>query len=91
MRSQSNLVRKHYLVSEDNIKKIEKLATMRGTSNADIVRQAIDAYTLHEDGDTGSPELMQLVSERLKEAVSATKKTRRHVTKVLQELCPVNA
>lgn len=83
MCSQANLVRKHYLISEDNIKKIEMLAAMRGTSVDGIMRQAIDAYTLHEDCDFDAPELMQLVSETLKETVSATKKTSCHITKIL--------
>ena len=86
MRSQGKLIRKQYLVSEDNIHKVEKLASSRGTSAADIVRQAIDAYDPHGADDMEASELMELVSERIKEAISATKKTNRKVAKALKSL-----
>lgn len=86
MRAQSNLVRKQYLVSRENVRKLELLADARGTSAAEIVRQAIDAYDPHGAGDMEAPELMALVSEKLKEAVSATRKTNRKVARVLKSL-----
>jgi predicted DNA-binding protein len=86
MGSQSNLIRKQYLISEDNIQKIERLASDRGTSAADIVRQAIDAYDPHGAEQMEAPELMELVSEKLKEAIAATKKANRKVTKTLKAL-----
>jgi predicted DNA-binding protein len=91
MGSTGNLVRKQYLVSEDNIDKLEKLASARGTSAADIVRQAIDAYDPHGAQDMEAPELMELVSEKLKEAISATKKANRKVAKALKSLDTVKA
>lgn len=91
MRSQTNLVRKQYLVSEDNVKKIEKLAGSRGTSAADIVRQAIEAYDPHGAGDMEAPDLMQLVHEKLKDAISATKKTNKKVAGVLKSLNAASA
>ncbi|HEB85485.1 MAG TPA: hypothetical protein ENI68_00475 [Gammaproteobacteria bacterium] len=91
MRTQTNLVRKQYLVSEDNVKKVERLASSRGTSAADIVRQAIEAYDPHGAGDMEAPELMQLVHERLKDAISATKKTNKKMAGILKSLNVVNA
>lgn len=91
MRAQANLVRKQYLVSEDNIKKVEKLASSRGTSSADIVRQAIDAYDPLGAGDMEAPELMQLVHEKLKEAIATTKKANKKVANALKSLEAVKA
>jgi hypothetical protein len=81
-----NLVRKQYLVSEENIRKVEKLATSRGTSAADIVRLAIDAYDPHGAGDMEAPELMELVHEKLREAIATTKKANRKVANALKSL-----
>lgn len=86
MRAQRNLVRKQYLVSHDNVTKVEKLANSRGTSAAEIVRLAIDAYDPHNAEDLEAPELMQLVSTKLKEAISSTRKANRQVTKALKVL-----
>ena len=86
MGTQANLVRKQYLVSKDNIKKVEQLANTRGTSAAEIVRLAIDAYDPHGAGDMEAPELMELVSEKLKEAINTTKKANRKVAKALKAL-----
>lgn len=91
MRSQSNLVRKQYLVSENNIQKVKKLASARGTSAADIVRQAIDAFDPHGAGDMATPDLMELVSDKLKEAISTTKKTNRKLARALKSLNPEKA
>ena len=88
MRAQGNLVRKQYLVSENNIQKVKKLASARGTSAAAIVRQAIDAFDPHGAEDMAAPDLMELVSNKLKEAISATKKTNRKVARVLKSLDP---
>ena len=86
MSAQSNLVRKQYLVSKDNIKKVEKLASARGTSAANIVRQAIDAYDPHGAGDMEAPELMLLVHDKLKEAIATTKKANKKVANALKSL-----
>ncbi len=86
MHTQMNLVRKQYLVSERNIKKIKKLASSRGTSAAEIVRLAIDAYDPHGAVDMEAPELMQLVHEKLKEAIASTKKANRKVSNNLKSL-----
>ncbi len=86
MGAQTNLVRKQYLVSEDNIKKIQELARHEGTSAAKIVRQAIDAYDPNRGEDMDAPELIQLLSKRLKEAIAATRHANRKVSRVLKTL-----
>ncbi len=91
MRAQTNLVRKQYLVSEDNVKKIENLASSRGASAAEIVRLAIDAYDPHGAGEMEAPELMQLVHEKLKEAVASTKRANKKVANTLKSLGEVKA
>lgn len=91
MRTHGNLVRKQYLVSEDNIRKIKKLATIRGTSAANIVRQAIDAYDPHGAKEMEAPDLMNLVSEKLKEAIVVTKRANHKVAIALKSLNMVKA
>jgi hypothetical protein len=86
MATAPNLMRKQYLVSEDNIKKIQALASTKGTSAANIVRLAIDAYDPTGFDDMDSPEFMDFVSSRLKEAISATKKANRKVSSALKTL-----
>ena len=82
-------MRKQYLVSEDNIKKIQALASTKGTSAANIVRLAIDAYDPSGFGDMDSPEFMDFVSSKLEEAISATKQANRKVSRVLKTLSKV--
>jgi len=79
-------MRKQYLVSEDNIKKIQALASTKGMSAGNIVRLAIDAYDPTGFDDMDSPELMDFVSTRLKEAISATKKANRKVSRALKTI-----
>jgi predicted DNA-binding protein len=85
--SKQNLVRKQYLMSTENISKLDELAQQQGTSSAQIVRLAIDAYdpdnqiTLEEE-----KELMELVSSRLKEAIEDTRATRKRLDKTLEQL-----
>ena len=70
----SNLVRKQYLISSNQIEKLDRLAKEKGSSAAEIVRQAIDAY---EPGleDMGAPE-----------AIEDTQKTRKRLSKTLEKL-----
>lgn len=86
MRSRDNLVRKQYLVSKDNVQKLEKLAHLKGTSAAEIVRNAIDAYDPRDIEDMTAPDLMELVSAQLKATLAATKKTNQKVAKALKLL-----
>lgn len=86
MRPQSNLVRKQYLVSDKNIKKVNKIANARGTSAAAIVRLAIEAYDPDAVNNMEAPELMELVSTKLRESISATQKANKTVARVLKSL-----
>lgn len=87
MMSKQNLVRKQYLMSTDNISRIEQLAQKSGTSSAQIVRLAVDAYdpdnqiSLQEE-----KELMELVSTRLKETISETRDTRKKLDETLTKI-----
>lgn len=83
---QGNLIRKQFLVTPLNIEKLQRLAEAKGTSAAEIVRKAIDAYEPHDEDEMESPELMELVSARLKEAIAATRKANRQVAKTLKAL-----
>jgi len=91
MQAQDNLIRKQYLVTEDNVKKINMLAKDRGASAAEIVRQAIDAYDPHGAVDMEAPELMDLVHQKLKEAITATKKANKKVASALKSLAEEKA
>ncbi len=82
----SNLVRKQYLVSEEHVKKVMRLASVQGTSAAEIVRRAIDAYELEQPERLEEPELLQLVSRRLKEAIASTRRANRKVSRALEAL-----
>jgi hypothetical protein len=79
----SNLIRKQYMVSEKNIEKLIRISAERGISAAEIVRRAIDAYDATDIGCHDSAELMGLVTQRIKEAIKATKKTNRQVSQAL--------
>lgn len=86
MAANPGLMRKQYLVSEENIKKIQNLANSKGASAAKIVRLAIDAYDPAGIDTTDSAEIMELVSTRLKEAISATRKANRRLSSALKDL-----
>lgn len=82
-----NLIRKQYLMSNDNITKVDRLAKKAGTSSAQIVRLAVEAYNPgKEDSAAEQNELLDLVSERLKEAISDSRSTRTKLEKTLKKL-----
>ena len=82
------LVRKQFLISPNQIKKLDRLARDEGTSVAEIVRTAIDSYDPDASAfaDLDAPELMELVSARLKDAIASTKKANRAIDKTLKKL-----
>jgi len=82
----SELLRRQYLVTEDNVAKLEDISEKEGVSATEIVRRAIDAYEPSEAEDMGMEELRELVSVRLKEAIEDTRKTRRRLDKTLKQL-----
>ncbi|MBU0682636.1 MAG: ribbon-helix-helix protein, CopG family [Proteobacteria bacterium] len=81
----SNLVRKQYLISTNQIEKLDRLAKEKGSSAAEIVRQAIDAYE-PDFGGMDAPELMELVAVRVKEAIEDTRNTRARLSQTLKQL-----
>ena len=80
------LVRKQFLVSDQHITKLSKIAKAEGKSEAEIVRLAIEAFDPAQQEDMSANDLMDLASERLKEAIKATKKTNALVNKALRNL-----
>ena len=82
------LVRKQFLISPSQIKKLDRIARDEGTSVAEIVRTAIDTYdpNMAPFVDLDAPELMELVSTRLKEAIASTQKANRTIDKTLKKL-----
>ena len=84
-----NLVRKQILVSTDQIEKLTSLAASEGKSQAEIVRLAIDAFDPADIHSVSESELMQLVSERLRDAISATQRASKSVSKTLKQLSVV--
>jgi hypothetical protein len=82
----AELMRRQYLVTEENISKLEDISNAEGVSATEIVRRAIDAYHPNDADDLAAPELMELVSKRLKEAIADTQKTRRRLNKTLNKL-----
>jgi len=82
------LVRKQFLISPNQIKKLDRIARNEGTSVAEIVRVAIDNYNPDNApfADLNSPELMDLVSTRLKEAIASTQKANRKIDSTLKKL-----
>jgi len=82
------LVRKQFLISPSQIKKLDRIAQDEGTSVAEIVRTAIDRYDPDTSlfSDLDAPELMALVSVRLKEAIASTRKANRAIDNTLKQL-----
>ena len=82
------LVRKQFLISPSQVKKLNRIARSEGTSVAEIVRTAIDTYNPNHSilADLAAPELMELVSARLKEAIASTQKANRTIDKALKKL-----
>ena len=82
------LVRKQFIISPSKIRKLDRIARDEGTSVAEIVRVAIDTYdpNIEPFADLDAPELMDLVSARLKEAIASTQKANRKIDRVLKGL-----
>jgi len=80
------MVRKQILVPPATARRLEQLATARGLSVSEIIRQAVNAYDAKDGEAMGADELMELVSARLKDAITATRRARRTVSKALDVL-----
>ena len=83
---QSNLIRKQYLVSESNVRKLESIAREKRTSATEIVRLAIDAYNPEEPDSLSNADLMELVDTRLKEAINSTVDAQKKVAVALEKI-----
>lgn len=77
-----NLVRKQLMLSNTNIKKLERIAKEKKLSVANVVRTAIDSFNPDDTGMETS-ELMELVSTRLKKTIIDTANTRKRLDKTL--------
>ena len=86
MYARDNLIRKQFLVSRSQVSKLEKLANEKGTSAAEIVRLAIDAFELDDVDAMNSDDLMALVSSQLKQAIHATEQANEAVAHTLQQI-----
>ena len=86
MLAQQNLIRKQFLVSPSQVTKLEQLASAKGTSAAEIVRLAIDAFELDDADTMNTDDLMELVACQLKEAICATQQANKAVAHSLQQL-----
>lgn len=84
LQAQKKLVRKQFLISESNVIKLDKLAVKKNTSAAEVVRLAIEAYNPNEVADM--PELMELVSAKLKDAIESTQHASSNITNTLELL-----
>ena len=78
------MIRKQFLVSPSTARRLERLASARGTSASQIERQAIDAFDVNTADAMGSDELMELVSLRLKDAIKSARHANRTVTRTLR-------
>lgn len=84
----ATLIRKQFFISPENIAKLDKLsARLKGTSAAQIVRDAIDAYD--PDGDqakASEEELLAIAHAKVKEAIARTEQTIEKVDDCLEKL-----
>lgn len=86
MQAAENYVRKQYLISPSQVKKIELLAKKSNKSAAEMVRNAIDAFDPDASMDMKESELLDLVAARVKEAIVNTQETRSRLKKTLETL-----
>jgi hypothetical protein len=81
-----SLVRKQFLISNNQLKKLSAISVSKGKSEAEIVRLAIDAYDPEGSGAESVPELMELLDKRLKDAIQTTKHASSVVANTLKQL-----
>lgn len=86
MATSEKMVRKQFLVPPSTVRRLEQLAAKRGTSASEIVRQAINSFDVNDAEAIQASDLMELVSERLKEAIKSTRRAQRVVSRSLENL-----
>lgn len=79
------LLRKHYLLSTENVEKVERLAKTEQCSAAEVVRKAIEAYDA-DSSEEGLDELLDVVEDSIAEALESTRATNRKVSRLLKRL-----
>ena len=84
--SQDHLIRKQYLVSREQAKKVEKIARSNGSSAAEIVRMAIDAYDPDIAPNGGEHEILQLALDQVQGAIKLTQGARRRLKRTRTDL-----
>ena len=80
----SGSVRKQFLVSDDNVAKLDALEAAEGVSASEIVRRAIDAYNVSED-DAELDRLVSMMSESIQDAVKEVRAARKLVRQANRE------
>ena len=86
MKPHEKMVRKQFFFYPEQIKKLESIARKEGTSVSEIFRMAIDAYNSNIAADIIDPELLNLVSARVKTALADTKKINQKLQNTLKTL-----
>jgi non-homologous end joining protein Ku len=86
MQTAEKLVRKQFLISPAQAKKIELMAKKQKTSAAEMVRKAIDAFNPDGLSDMAETELLELVRDRVKEAITDTQNTRERLAAALNRV-----
>jgi len=86
MATSEKMVRKQFLFPPSTVRRLEQLAAKRGTSASEIVRQAINSFDVNDAEAIQASDLMELVSERLKEAIKSTRRAQRVVSRSLENL-----
>ncbi len=85
----SALLRRQYLVTEDNVAKLDNLSSEEGVSATEIVRRAIDSY--HASGDDAELErLVDMMATSVHEAVKEVRAARKLVRKANQDYAARN-
>jgi siroheme synthase (precorrin-2 oxidase/ferrochelatase) len=86
MQKAEKLVRKQFLITPTQAKKIGSIAKRQKTSAAEMVRKAIDAFNPDALAEMAETELLELVRVRVKDAIKDTKKTRERLSSALNRL-----
>ncbi len=86
MQAAEKLIRKQFMISPDQARKLEILARQEKTSAAAMVRRAIAAYNPGLPSDMEESELLELVSAKVKEVIEETRNTRIRLDRTLERL-----
>ena len=78
------LQRKQILLTSDNIEKASEYSKKNNISQSEFFRMAIDAYNPDEVFNMEETDLLELVSKRLKSAISSTEQAIEKVDNALE-------